>query len=176
MWESIPPTFDGEYGQNTKQGWIVIGVGSAVYNQFFLNYTDFEWVVHSPDYSSSSLYPTTDHTLGKRSGNYLLLKAESPRRISDRAVLVSDHYDIPTSGSFCVKLYYFFNNMNRVGASRFEFYQAENNEHYKKLAEVIGTTSNTTWVQFQVTAKAMSTSSKNMWFYLVCILKLFILN
>ena len=130
-------------------------------------FTDFEWTVHSSDQLIDPLYPQLDHTLGQRSGNYLLLKAQTPRSQADRAVLVSDHYDIDSNRSFCLNLFYYIKNQNNYGTSRFELFQAENNNLYKKIGQVIGQTSTTGWTAFNVTATAMSTASKNMWFYLV---------
>ena len=169
MWESIPPNRTVVISASIKKEWANFPISNKITSMDVLKYTDFEWHVFSPDSETQSQAPASDHTLGKRAGNYLLLNIRYPRLVGDRAVLVSDHYDIDSNRSFCFQLYYYFKNSGSPGDSRFEVYQAENNNQYQKVGQVIeGTSNNKGWTKFEVTAKAMSTYSKNMWFYLVC--------
>ena len=169
MWESIIPNRTVTVPQMTKQSWSNLPVGTTLTNMNILKYTDFQWTVHSPDGDASgdSLYPSVDHTLGKKSGNYLVFKAQSPQNPLDRAVLVSDHYDIDSSRSFCLKFYYYAKTSFSKVNSKIEVYQGENNNKYKKIAQVVAYKSTNTWQEIRVSAKAMSTASKNIWFYLV---------
>ena len=173
MWTSTAPNQTESMSKNIRDIWTSVNVGTRIYLVNLLVMADFEWVVYSPEGKMySPLYSQMDHTLGKVSGNYLLLKAQSPRNVGDRAILVSDHYDIDSNRSFCLQFYYMFGKQDNQGSSRFEIYQGENNGIYTKIGQVIGTVANSTWIPFNVTAKPSSTTSKNMWFYLVTNLNL----
>ena len=167
MWGSIPRNNNTIISRSVKQSWSQAPVNSIGRKIQFLRYSDFEWVVHSPDTFIDALYPRVDHSLGRRSGNYLLFTTQTPRKLWDRAVVVSDHYHIDNNRSFCLKLYYYGNTLQSIGNSGFEIYQVENNGINKKIAKVILTQNTTSWTQLIVRAKAMSGYSKNMWFSLV---------
>ena len=167
MWESIPPTPNVNIQLSQKITWAHIPVGTKV-NIEILRYTDFEWEVHSPDNDNDGRYPSADHTLNKRSGNYLLLDGLSPQKTGDRAVLVSDHYDIDKNRSFCLSFYYFMNTPTAGGdKNRIEIYQSEGNGQVYKIGDIRLSLPRQEWLQFNVTATAKNTTAKNMWFYLV---------
>ena len=178
MWESVPPNQTVSIPLATKISWATIPVNTIIsmYKTSVLKYPDFEWVVYSPDSFYNSLFPTIDHTLSKSSGNYLLMKGGSPRKVGDRAILVSDHYDIDSSRSLCLQFYYYFKNQytSLSNPPRFEVYLGEDysTNVYRKIGQVIGTITNTSWTKFEITATAITTNSKNLWFYLVIAISL----
>ena len=118
------------------------------------------------------LYPNKDHTLNRQTGNYLAFDMD--RTGNDRAVLVSDHYDLDASRSFCLSFFYQFNlDASSQGNPRFEVYASENGFGQAglihKIGQVIGKQGGTAdWTPFSVTGKSKTRDSKLMWFYLVC--------
>ena len=107
------------------------------------------------------------------------MRAQSPQQVGDRAVLVSDHYDIDNSRSFCVKFFYQIKSQSAVGrTSKLEVFQTDDYlfssqgdfslvKRIAKIGEVGGSGSTLDWTQFNVTAKPSNAGSVNMWFYLV---------
>lgn len=168
MWESITPNTSVKISQDQKKNWAGIPVGSVV-SMDVIKYTDFEWDVHTPEFDHYILYPERDHTLNKPSGNYLIMKANGVRNTWDRAVLVSDRFDLDSNRSFCLKLFYYVKNNNEFGneGSKFEIFQSESYNQVKKIGEVSGTNHTTSWVPLSVTATPISTQSNTIWFYLV---------
>ena len=168
MWESLIPNTTVSMDETTKDNWANMAVGTIT-SVDVVNYADFEWIVHTPDYQPSELFPPRDHTLGKAAGNYLVMKANEKRTVSDRALLVSDHYQLDPTRSFCFKLFYYIKNKPEAGmrGSKFEVFQSENYAKIMKIGEVLGSSSTTDWMQFNVTARAQNTTSINLWFYLV---------
>ena len=163
------PTPNVKIEQIQKITWAKLSIGTKT-NMNIVRYTDFEWEVHSPDHSlgSDPSYPKTDHTLNKASGNYLLMTTKFPRQVADRAVLVSDHYDIDNNRSFCLSFFYFTRATSNMGTDvRLEVYQAEANTNLYKIGEILSITFTGGWKKYWITAKAKSALSTNMWFYLV---------
>jgi len=172
MWESILPT-QSAISQQQKLRWSNNSIGLDAQNTIVLK-TDFTWIVHSPQHGYSVAYPKVDHTLNQAIGSYLLLRAESPRRVGDRAVLMSDRYDLnPQNKAFCLKFYYFFKNSAIYSMySKLEVYQSEIYKTTRKIWQISGYYPNPSWVAFNITVRPENISSTNMWFYLVSILKL----
>jgi len=170
MWESILPT-QTAITQQQKLLWSDIHVGMYALNNILMQ-TDFTWTVHSPQHGHSNAYPRIDHTLSQPTGSYLLLRAESPRRSGDRAVLMSDRYDInPNNRMFCLKFFYFMKNMAQYPLnSKIEIFQSEDYKLVQKVDELSAIFDpNPKWTPFNITVKPENISSTNMWFYLVCI-------
>lgn len=166
MWESIPPNRTNTISQTIKQKWSANPIGTTV-DMNVVRYSDFEWEVHSRERDNQPSYPAYDHTLKRASGNYLLLRTSSQQRVGDRAILVSDHYDIDQkNNTFCFELYYLMINNILGMPGRFEIYQSESSTKTKKIGEVVGNVTND-WVKYEVTAKPIDSSSIDMWFYLV---------
>jgi hypothetical protein len=170
MWESILPT-QTAITQQQKLRWSNINIGIDAQNNILMM-TDFTWTVHSPQHGYSAAYPRIDHTLNQAIGSYLLLRAESPRRLGDRAVLMSDRYDInPNNRTFCLKFFYFMKNIAQFNFnSKIEIFQSENYKLVKKVAQLSANYNpNPNWTPFNITLQPENISSTNMWFYMVCI-------
>lgn len=170
MWESILPT-QNEITQQQKLRWSNISIGADAQNLILLK-TDFTWTVHSPIHGFNVYYPTLDHTLEKPIGNYLLLRADAPRKLGDRAVLMSDRYDIdPNNRTFCLKFFYFLRNTGNFNVySKLEIFQSENYKQVKKIYQISSTlNSRPQWMAFNITVKPEYPNSINMWFYLVSV-------
>ena len=142
MWESIPKNSSARITKNEKKSWRQLAVNSTA-TVDILEYTDFEWSVHSNDYSVYPNYPEYDHTLNKISGNYLVFNTDPPRDRYDRAVLVSDHYDIdPNNRSLCLKFFYYAfkslifypdaDSRDTTPFTRLEIFQSESYDSIKK--------------------------------------------
>src|SRR5579883_2365080 len=165
MWESIPPNASS-ITQQQKLRWSNITIGQDAKNNILLA-TDFTWTVHSPSHGFSSYYPAIDHTLRTYYGSYLLLKNESPRKAGDRAVLMSDRYDITSSKAICFRFNYWLKNIVPVTTySKLGVFQSENYTQVKKIAEYALANTNT-WVQVNLTIVPENKSSSDIWIYLV---------
>ena len=168
MWESIPPTTTFQITASQKRAWSQIAIGVKT-TMNVIKYTDFEWAVRSPDEAIDTSYPRTDNTLNRASGNYLLMTAQSPQKVADRAVIVSDHYDIDGNRSFCLSFFYYLKSSSSP-SFHLEIFQSEAYSQVYKIAEIVSTKTTFVWTKFNVTAKAKNSSSTNMWFYLVCLI------
>jgi hypothetical protein len=171
MWESILPT-QSAISQQQKLRWSNISIGLDAQNNIIMK-TDFTWTVHSPQHGYSVAYPTFDHTLYQSVGSYLLLRADYPRRLGDRAVLMSDRYDLdPQNKAICLKFFYFIKNSAQYSVySKLEVFQSETYKTTKKIWQIPGYPSSPNWMAFNITVRPENISSTNMWFYLVCISK-----
>ena len=166
MWESIQPITSSK-SDAEKLSWISNAINTTV-SLNVLKYTDFEWTVHSSDNNYDPLYPQRDHTLNMLSGNYLLLRAVQPRQVYDRAIVVSDHFKItPQNRSLCLKFFYYITYQTFGQFSHLEIYQAENINTIKKIGQISSSLSPNQWTLYNITARALNSSSTNMWFYLV---------
>jgi hypothetical protein len=177
MWESILPT-QTAITQQEKISWSNINIGMHA-KSFVVTNTDFTWTVHSPQHGYSEAYPKIDHTLNQATGSYLLLRAEPPRKVGDRAVLMSDRYDIdPNNRMFCLKFFYFMKNMAQYDInSKIEIFQSENFMLIQKVFQLsVIFNPNPNWTPFNITVKPENISSTNMWFYLVYTRKKFKCN
>ena len=164
MWESIPPSANS-VTQQQKLKWSNITIGQDVKNNVLLA-TDFTWTVHSPSHGLSAIYPGIDHTLNSYYGSYLLLKNESPRKVGDRAVIMSDRYDISKSKALCLRFFYWLKNVGSIQTnSKLGVYQSENYTNVRKIGEYSGLTN--TWASVNITIVPENTSSTDMWIYLV---------
>jgi hypothetical protein len=171
MWESILPT-QTAITQQQKLRWSNNSIGAEVNNLILLK-TDFTWTVHSPIHGSNVYYPTVDHTLNKPIGNYLLLRADEPRKPGDRAVLMSDRYDIdPNNRTFCLKFFYFLRDTGNFDLySKLEIFQSENYKQVKKIYQISSAPQNSIphWMAFNITVRPENPNSINLWFYLVSV-------
>jgi hypothetical protein len=169
MWESILPT-QAEITQQQKLRWSNIDIGTDAQNLILLK-TDFTWTVHSPIHGFNVYYPVVDHTLNKPMGNYLLLRADEPRKLGDRAVLMSDRYDIdPNNRTFCLKFFSLLKNTAKFFVySKLEIFQSENYKQVKKIYQISGFNPRSDWMAFNITVKPENPNSINMWFYLVSV-------
>ena len=166
LWESIKPITDVQISNDEKASWLQLPINKSVHFNI-LKYTDFEWTVHSSDYSYATLFPQRDHTLNKVSGNYLLFDGRSPRTYYDRAIIVSDHYEItPQNRSLCLKFYYYYKSSNYF-KFYLDIYQSESFGNVTKIRQIIDDSSNDDWTLYNITAHSLNTTSTNMWFYLV---------
>lgn len=166
MWESIYPT-QSAITQQQKLQWSNISIGLPVDVNIVLK-TDFIWIVHSPNLYVNNQYPQKDHTINQRAGRYLLLRNEQPRSPGDRAVLMSDRYDIdPKNRSFCVSFYYYINSPNLYFPTKLELFQSEDYRQVIKIKQISDFQMSKDWTKVSVTAQPLNKTSTIMWFYLV---------
>ncbi|XP_055957693.1 MAM and LDL-receptor class A domain-containing protein 2 [Patella vulgata] len=68
---------------------------------------NFDWIIGQGQTSSRTTGPITDHTVQSPKGHYVYIEASSPRKIYDKAVLLSSLY--PPTKTRCLNFWYSMN-------------------------------------------------------------------
>ena len=147
-----------------------LNVGATI-KSTILEQSDFTWTVHSPSQNHLTQYPSFDHTFGKANGYYLLLKADASRTEGQRAILMSDRYDIdPNDRKLCLSFYYYFKKSDDSSAqTQLDVYQSEQISNVFKIIKILSPIKSVDkWIPFNITVRPIVKNSTNIWFYLVC--------
>lgn len=166
LWESITPNTSSITLQQKIKFANMTNIGTDINSNILMN-TDFTWTVHSPEHGLNPNYPQKDHTLNSASGSYLLLRNDPPRKAYDRAVLISDRFDVNGTDGLCMRFFLYLGGSNPSISSKLSAYTSENYTTVRLVYSHTGTSNS--WFSWNVSIPAQSPNTRNMWLYLVCI-------